>query len=333
MLKNPHFYNRTIRKIVVAFGSMFNDIVIVRQNKAGTVDYEQQKVPLSYSPKEKYIQRMNSDPTFTKSILTTLPRMAFELVGLSYDPTRKQATTQMNYSAGTGGSINTQYAPVPYNFDFTLSIFARNIEDATQIVEQILPSFTPDFTVTVKLNEDMSQKYNLPVILNSVNPDIQYEGDFSDTRIIIWTLDFTVKGYFFPRVIKSNNYITSANTNVYSDTRNVSNQKVYVDMDDGFGVFTTGETIRVQNKDIYGKVTYFANNALGTLVVEDLNKLLSNNDVVIGDYSNATYTINAVDNEPVIAFNVLTRPDPIDANPNDDYGFSDVITEWPDTLL
>lgn len=332
MLKNPHFYNRTIRKIVVAFGSLFNDIVIVRQNRAGTIDFEQQKVPLAYSPKEKYIQRITSDPTFTKSILTTLPRMGFEMVGMNYDPTRKQASTLMNYSQGTAGNINSQYAPIPYNFDFTLSIFARNIEDATQIVEQILPFFTPDFTVTVKLNDDMDQKYTMPIVLNSVNPDVQYEGDFDSIRMIIWTLDFTVKSYIFPQVKSSNNYITSANTNVYTDTRNVSNQKVYVDMQSGNGVFTTGETIRVSNKDIIGKITYFANNITGSLIVEDLNNFISNNDIVVGDYSNATYRVNAIDQEPVIAFNVLTRPNPVDATPDDDYGFTEIITEWPDTL-
>ena len=333
MLKNPHFYNRTIRKIVVAFGSIFNDIVIVRQNRAGTIDFEQQKVPLAYSPKEKYIQRITNDPTFTKSILTTLPRMGFEMVGLNYDSTRKQASTLMNCTKNAEGGYNRQYAPVPYNFDFTLSIFTRNIEDATQIVEQILPFFTPDFTVTIKLNDDMEQKYTIPIVLNSVNPDIQYEGDFSDTRIIIWTLDFTVKGYIFPQVKSSNNFISSANTNVLSDTRNVSNQKVYVDMTSGNGVYTTGETIRVENKNVYGKVTYFANNSTGSLIVEDMNSFISNNDIVIGDYSHATYRVNAIDQNPVIAFNVLTRPDPIDAGPNDDYGFTETITEWPDTLI
>ena len=135
MLSNPHFYNRTIRKIVVAFGSMFNDIEVVRFLKDGTPT-ERFKVPLSYGAKEKYLTRITSDPTLTKSIATVVPRISFNLEGLSYDPSRKQVTTLKNFGNG-GGTFSSQYVPVPYDFTFSMSLYVRNTEDGTQILEQI----------------------------------------------------------------------------------------------------------------------------------------------------------------------------------------------------
>ena len=148
MLGNAHFYNRTIRKIVVAFGSMFNDILLTRYSNDGSTAHEITKVPLNYGPKEKYLVRINSDPTLTKSIATTVPRMSFNLDGMAYDTSRKQQTTLPNFGFSSG-TFKTQYVPIPYNFDFSLSIYVRNTEDGTQILEQILPFFTPDFTVTL----------------------------------------------------------------------------------------------------------------------------------------------------------------------------------------
>jgi hypothetical protein len=332
MLNNSPFYNRTIRKVVVAFGSLFNDIEIVRRSLNQSKEFERIKVPLSYGPKEKYVTRLTSDPTFLKSIATAVPRISFDLTGITYDVSRKQMSTLKNFSPNSSGSANIQYAPIPYNFDFSLSIYVRNTEDGTQILEQILPFFTPDFTVTVDLIEGMSQKYDMPIILESVSPSVDYEGDLSTTRLIIWELTFTVKGYIFPPV-KTGKIIRQANTNTYIDTQKLDSQKVYMNVATGNGVYTTGETIRVEAKDITGKVTYFANNSTGTLIVEDLTALLQANDVVRGDYSNAIYRVDSIDLEPVKAFMIVTTPDPITANADSDYGFTETLTEWPDTLL
>lgn len=333
MLGNKHFYNRTIRRIVVAFGTLFNDIQMVRYNNAGDTEYEKIRVPLSYAPKEKFITRLKSDPSLTKSMNTTLPRMSFEMTGLSYDSARKQSTLTKNFSVNsTTNSINTQYAPIPYNFDFSLSIYVRNMEDGTQILEQILPFFTPDFTVTVNLVPNMTQKYDLPVILNSVNPEFDYEGDMLTTRTLIWTLTFTLRGYIYPPVDTSGNgIITQANTNIIIDSLNIiDGQKVYVDKANGSGVFTTGETIRVSSRNVTGKVVYFSNNSTGTLIVEDLNVPLQENDIVIGDYSNAEYTIDTLDYAPVRTVTITTTPDPSTANVNDNYGFTETFTYWPE---
>jgi hypothetical protein len=333
MLGNAHFYNRTIRKVVVAFGSMFNDILLTRYSKDGLTAYEITKVPLSYGAKEKYLVRLQSDPTLTKSIATTVPRMSFDLVGMSYDTTRKQQTTLQNFGFSSG-SFRTQYAPIPYNFDFNLSIYVRNTEDGTQILEQILPFFTPDFTVTIDFIKEMDQKYDMPVILNSVTPEVDYEGDFMNTRLIIWNLTFTAKGYIWPPVSANNSskYITSANANIYTDSTNLDAQKLYVNMATGFGVYTTGEDIKVEARGVTGKVLYFSNTADGTLVLTNLNKKVQANDKVTGVYSNSTFTVTRVDTSPTKAVAIVVTPNPPSANGNGPYGFEETFTEWPNTL-
>ena len=333
MLGNAHFYNRTIRKVVVAFGSMFNDILLTRYSKDGLTAYEITKVPLSYGAKEKYLVRLQSDPTLTKSIATTVPRMSFDLVGMSYDTTRKQQTTLQNFGFSSG-SFRTQYAPIPYNFDFNLSIYVRNTEDGTQILEQILPFFTPDFTVTIDFIKEMDQVYDMPVILNSVNPEVDYEGDFMNTRLIIWNLTFTAKGYIWPPVSANNSskYITSANANIYTDSTNLDAQKLYVNMATGFGVYTTGEDVVVEKRSVTGKVLYFSNTADGTLVLTNLNKKVQANDKVTGVYSNSTFTVTRIDTSPTKAVAIVVTPNPPSANGNGPYGFEETFTEWPNTL-
>ena len=332
MLGNDHFYNRTIRKIVVAFGTIFNDIKLVRYNKSGTVAYETFKVPLSYGSKEKYITRITSDPTLTKSVQVVVPRISFELTGMSYDASRKQTSLLRNFSANNSSTaLQTQFSPVPYDFDFSLSIYVRNTEDGTQILEQILPFFTPDFNVTVNFIPSMDQKYDLPIILNSVTTNTEYEGDMLTTRLINWDLTFTVKGYIWPAV-KTGEYIRRANTNILVESRDYNNQKVTVNYAAGNGVYTTGETIRVTEKDITGTVVYFSNNNIGTLIVKDLTELLSANDIVTGDYSNATYTVSSVQNSPIKVSSLIIEPDPITAEIDDEFGFSETITIYPNTL-
>lgn len=328
MLGNLQFYNRTIRKVVVAFGTMFNDILLQRYSVDGTTKQELFKVPLTYGSKEKYITRITSDPNLTKTNSTTVPRISFEMTGMSYDSSRKQVSTLQNFSANTSTGIKTQYAPIPYNFDFSMSIYVRNTEDGTQILEQILPFFTPDFNVTVDFITPMEQKYDMPVILNSVANEVDYEGDFMTTRLIIWNLEFTAKGYIWPPV-KSSKIIRQANTSIFIESQTRNSQKVFVDKANGSGYFVQEETIFVVSRDISGDVSYFSNSNTGILVVSNLNKLLEANDVVVGATSNASYTITSVDTNPLRVVLVITTPDPITANVDDEFGFSETITEWP----
>ena len=330
MLGNAPFYNRTIRKIVVAFGTVFNDIYLVRYTKDGVTAKETIKVPLNWGAKEKYITRLTSDPTLTKSIATTLPRISFEMTGMSYDSSRKLPTTVRNFSANNSTSIKTQYVPVPYNFDFSLSIYVRNTEDGTQILEQILPFFTPDFSVTVDFIPLMDPKYDMPIILNSVSNEVDYEGDMMATRMIIWNLEFTAKGHIWPPV-KTGKVITTANTNLFIEPNSKIEQQVYVDFANGVGRFSDSESIRVKDKNVYGKVAYFSNANNGILVVQSLNEYLQVGDVVRGDFTGATFTIKTTDKSPLVETTINTKPKPLNAEPDDEFGFSETRTDGPAT--
>jgi hypothetical protein len=332
MLGNQHFYNRTIRKIVVAFGTLFNDIKLIRYSNDQLDEYETIKVPLSYGPKEKFITRLTSDPTLTKSISTSLPRMSFDMEGMTYDSTRKKATLQQSfYTNTTTKSFNSQYAPVPYNFDFSLSIYVRNIEDGTQIIEQILPYFTPDFTVTINFIPTMGKKYDMPVILNSVNHSIDYEGDFSSTRMVIWTLQFTAKAYIFPAVVTNTKLIKSANTNIHIDTESKTSGTYYVDYANGHHQFIQGEVVRLLNRGWSGYLEYFSNNSTGEIQVSHTAGVLKVGDRLQGDDSGALYTVSSIVLQPQHMTTIFTQPNPPSANATDFYGFTETFTEWPET--
>lgn len=332
MLNNDHFYNRTIRKVIVAFGTVFNDLEIIRYNKAQTKEYERIRIPLSYGPKEKYLTRITTDPHLTKSIATVVPRIAFDLTSLSYDVNRKLNTMSRNAAVQTNGSIAGQYNPVPYDFDFDMAIYVRNIEDGTQILEQILPFFTPDFTVTVNLNEAMGRKYDMPIVLNSVSSEIDYESDMTTTRLVIWNLSFTAKGYIFPAVKTNSSLIYEANTNFYIDSRNAQSQQVYVDTANSSGVFTTNETYREITTGKSGTIVYYSNNTTGLLVVTNVSDLLNEGDEIVGDYSHARAIIDTVDVNPLKTVSVVITTNPYGELPNNDFGYTTTIEEFPNTI-
>jgi hypothetical protein len=348
MLGNAQFYNRSIRKIVVAFGTIFNDIQLQRYTKDGLTKKEIFRVPLSYGAKERYITAITSDPTQARTIGVNVPRMSFELTGMAYDPSRKQQSLLQNFAQNATGGLNAQYVPVPYDFNFSMTIYVRNTEDGTQIVEQILPFFKPDFTVTVDMIAEMDQKYDMPIILNSVNTTTEYEGSMEDgtTRLITWDLDFTVKSFLWPAVKQPNGLIGAlntatglygrANTNILIDTQDRNAQQVTVDYANGSNYFTTGETIRVNRErtnEITGKVIYFSNSNNGILIVGDLSQLLQANDVVVGDYTNATYNVTSILISPLKGVAIVTQSVPQNAEPDDEFGFSTTITDFPNTLL
>ena len=207
------FYHQTIRKYVAAFGTLFNDINIERKNSSGAV-VERIKVPLAYGPRQKWILAL-SDTTDQRRVLAArLPRIGFSLTGVSYDSVRKLNTVIRNVAANTAstGSVLSQYNPVPYNFDFELFILVNNAEDGTQILEQILPYFTPEFTVTINTIPDMGIKADVPIVLNSASQSDEYEGELATRRTIIWTLSFLLKGFVYPDV-KSGTLIKSIEVN------------------------------------------------------------------------------------------------------------------------
>jgi hypothetical protein len=207
------FYNRVIRKTVIGFGNLFNNITMVRYNKNET-EQERFVIPISYASKELYVKRLQEDPDLDKKVQMSLPRLSFEMNGFSYDASRKQNTNIKNFGL-KNNSVISQYNPVPYNFDFSLYLYVRNIEDATQVLEHILSYFTPDYTIKLNLIPEMGITKEIPIILNSTNQEIEYEGDASaPTRLIIWTLNFTVKGFIFGAVSPAGALITSTISNI-----------------------------------------------------------------------------------------------------------------------
>ena len=192
------FYNQTIRRYIVAFGNMFNDLVVQRLNSAGTV-IQTIAVPIAYGPKEKWLVRIKQDANLDQSVALQLPRMGFEMTGLAYDGTRRLSATTKNVSFNSPDlkKMKYQYVPVPYNIDMTLSIFVKNADDGAQIIEQIIPYFGPEWNNTINLIPEMGIKMDVPTILVGVAIDDTYEGDFIARRALVYTITFTVKGWFF----------------------------------------------------------------------------------------------------------------------------------------
>ena len=215
------FYHETMRKVVVAFGTIFNNINIVRKNNSGTV-IQRMKVPLAYGPKQKFLVRLNNDPSLKTKTAVTLPRIGFEINNLSYDPVRKlnrvQKFKKVKSSSTKSNRLDTQFMPVPYNLDFTLFVMAKNSDDALQIVEQILPYFQPDYTVTINDMTDMGIKRDVPIVLGSVSYEDNYQGNFEERRAIIYTLTFTAKFYLYGPVT-SDKVIKTVQVDQYADSQ------------------------------------------------------------------------------------------------------------------
>ena len=191
-----HFYNETTRKFVAMFGTLFNDIIIERKDNDGTV-IQRLKVPVNYAPYQKILARLDQDPNLDAPAMT-LPRMSFEIMGMQYAPTRKlPRLNKISAINDPNGLLASRYNPVPYDIEFQLNVMSKYNEDGTKILEQILPYFQPDVTHAVTLIEDVDITLDIPIILNSVTVEDTYEGDFETRRALIWTLNFTLKGWFF----------------------------------------------------------------------------------------------------------------------------------------
>ena len=241
------FYHETMRKVVVAFGTIFNNINIVRKNNSGAI-IQRMKVPLAYGPKQKFLVRLNNDPSLKTKTAVTLPRIGFEINNLSYDPVRKlnrvQKFKKVKSSSTKSNRLDTQFMPVPYNLDFTLFVMAKNSDDALQIVEQILPYFQPDYTITLNDMSDMGIKRDVPIVLGSVSYEDNYQGNFEERRAIIYTLTFTAKFYLYGPVTKQS-IIKSVQVDQYTDLPDKSPKReqryavtpdpVSAEFDDNFG--------------------------------------------------------------------------------------------------
>jgi hypothetical protein len=195
------------------FGNLFNEIQVDRYGSDGVTPIQSINVPIEYGPKQKFIRRVTADPAITREQFSTqLPRLGFEMTGISYAPGRKlNSAHRFTKGVNTGGTdFDFVYTPVPYDMNFSLFVLVKNAEDGAQIIEQIIPFFVPDWTVTMKVLPSMDIRMDVPIELASVTLDDQYEGDFDTRRVLTWQMDFTVKGYLFGPLQKYK-YINNAN--------------------------------------------------------------------------------------------------------------------------
>jgi hypothetical protein len=228
MLNNNVFYHGIIRKSIVAFGRLFSDVYIDRKqgdSVSGTT-IQRLQIPLAYAPKEKWLVRLEQDPTLENNTYTSLPRMSFEILGYNYDPARKINRMQQIKCGDATGSVATMYTPVPYTIDISLYILTKTQEDGLQIIEQILPTFTPEYTMTINAVPDMNVKLDVPIILNSVAVNDEYDGDFQTRRFVTHTLNFQMKVNLFG-AITDKNVIEKVNANVGQNEDFSSPNRVY----------------------------------------------------------------------------------------------------------
>jgi hypothetical protein len=245
-----YYYNESMRKMTIAFGQLFNNIQIKRKDSNDTI-IQSLKVPLAYAPKEKFLVRLDQQNSLDeREFSITLPRMSFEITGIAYDSTRKLNRVQKFKkvkTAAEGKILDYNYMPVPYNISYSLNIYTATAESGLQIVEQILPYFQPDYTVTVNAIPSLDIKRDVPIILNGVTYEDSYSGNFTTRRAVIYTLTFTAKTYLFGPAA-TQKVVKEVQTDLHTNTTGNENREVRIvitpnpttaDADDDFGFTTT----------------------------------------------------------------------------------------------
>ena len=198
------FYHGSIRRYVILFGTLFNEIYINRNKISNNDLISTMRVPITYGPKDKVLARTEQDPNLNRPYSVVLPAMSFEMIDIVYDPSRKLNTLGRIHGLDNNKDISRNvYNPVPYNFNFALNIMVKNAEDGSKILEQILPFFTPDWTTTIKIIDNPEIIIDVPLILNNIRSEDTWEGGFNDRRVLTWTLNFTMKGFIFGPIKRS----------------------------------------------------------------------------------------------------------------------------------
>ena len=338
MLGN-YYYHEILRKTIIAFGTIFNDIHIRHRDGAGK-ETSDMRVPLAYGPMQKFLARLEQQPDLNRAVQITLPRMSFETTNIAYDATRKGGITQTFKAVpSSGGDVRKVFMPVPYNLGFELNILVKLNDDALQIVEQILPYFQPSFNVTIDLVNVIGEKRDVPIVLDNISFQDDYEGDFATRRALIYTLNFTAKTYLFGPVAESSeglikkvqvDYHASVNTETARrELRFTATPQARQDYD--------GDNTTVLRDDISKSKTRFdvtATSALsvGMRIIIDkeimkIKEIVDANTITVfrGYQSSAATHIEGT------TINVLTAADDALVEPDDDFGFNGIIEEFTDS--
>lgn len=332
MLSDAHFYHHTTRKMVSLFGNLFKNIALVKYNADTGVELERIKVPIQYGPKEKWITRLGGDPDLQRETQVSLPRLSFEITARTYDAKRKQQSLLRSGRANTATNLVSQYMAVPYNLNFELNLYARNIDDGNQIMEQILPYFNPDFTETIDFIPEIGFLKDVPIVLDSVSDAIQFEGNYDSIRTVQWTMNFTMRTYYFGPV-STPKIIRKVITNIYNDPKLQAGYVVRINTEAGNnGSFGENDTVFQGNN--YTTATAFGtvlgwNPGTAKLSIGGAQGQFKVGETVKSVSSNASYRIASFDATPLKLVKIVIEPDPIDAEPDDDFGYDTVITEFP----
>ena len=326
-----YFYNEILRRTIISFGTLFNNISIKHQDSSDNV-VSVIKVPLAYGPTQKFLARVNQSPDLNKPFAVTLPRMSFEFIGLTYDPSRKVTTTSSFTvkDPNDGTESKKSYMPVPYNMQFELSIMSKLNDDALQIVEQILPYFQPAYNLTVELVEAIQEKRDIPIVLENITMQDDYEGDFTQRRVLLYTLRFTAKTYLFGPTSSATKDIIKKATVSYltgTDITNTTREVSYSSEPRAIKSYT-GDPVTTLAKDISKTTTIFEVADASGLTAKtyiDLNgeelfiKSISGNKLTVLRGADNTTITDHLNGEPIYT---ITAADDALIPEGDDFGFS-----------
>ena len=326
-----YFYHEILRRTVVSFGSLFNEISIKHTDNSGNVK-SVIKVPLAYGPTQKFLARLEQSPDLNKPVQITLPRMSFEFTGLTYDSTRKSTTTQtfIAKSAVDGTETKKVYLPVPYNMQFELSIMCKLNDDALQIIEQILPFFQPSYSMTIELVDIINEKRDIPVVLENITMQDDYEGNFSTRRVLTYTLRFTAKTYLFGPVSSATRDIIKKATIGYitGDATDSPTREVVYSVEPRAIKNYTGTIITNLSKDITTEDTLITVNSVGSIVV-NAHLDIEGEEVFVKRISGNVLTVErGRDGTPITSHlsgaevKSITTADNVLIEEGDDFGFN-----------
>ena len=332
-----YYYHEILRKTIIAFGTIFNDIHIRHRDGAGKENSDI-RVPLAYGPMQKFLARLEQQPDLNRAVQITLPRMSFETTNIAYDATRKGGITQ-TFKASDGGKLRKVFMPVPYNLGFELNILVKLNDDALQIVEQILPYFQPSFNVTVDLVDVIGEKRDIPIVLDNISFQDDYEGDFATRRALIYTLNFTAKTYLFGPVSDSSeglikkvqvDYHASVNTETARrELRFTATPQARQDYDDDN---TTVLRTNISKTKTRFDVTSTLALAVGMRIIIDkeimkIKEIVDSNTIIV----NRGYQSVAATHIENTSIDVLTTADDALIEPDDDFGFNGIIEDFTDS--
>ena len=333
-----YYYHEILRKTVISFGTVFNDIRIRHTNSDGS-PFSEMRVPLAYGPVQKFLARLDQQPELNKATTMSLPRMSFETTNIVYDPTRKAGITQ-TFKATDGTNLRKVYMPVPYNVGVELNIMTKLNDDALQIVEQILPYFQPSFNLTVDLVKVIGEKRDIPVVLDNISSQDDYEGDYETRRALIYTLNFTAKTYLFgPVADTSDGLIKKVQVDYYStvDRENARRQLRYTATPKALKDYNNDNTAVLDEPITKSKTKISVNDStnfavgdriiIGTEIMK-IKSIPDNGSLTVTRGWDKTTAASHLENTSI---DILSNADDILVEPDDDFGFNGTITDYTDS--